>query len=354
MGMKAVRFVGLNRDVWIPDDIEVIIDIVPSWRTNIRSNQPFSGQTKTTWHDTGNPNSDAWGERNWLHSGAGGSYVGYNFAFDAERIIQLTPLNEVTWHAGTPEGNKYSWGAEQCLNTDWNRALRVGAALHGGLCAAMGWSVDEALVQHYVWYGKHCPAQIRNRGLWPTVVQMTREAAARALQAANGAIIPTPAIGAINVGDTFAAVKDTGIRKGWGTASPVSFWIAKGTKGTRIDGDIKEANGLAWINVSVDGKGTGWGVLMDFTKVASASTPVFDGTKDVTINGNVYHADKRTITLTANTNVRQWASTESKVLRVIPAGASEAVLGWVKGQNVDGIDKWWITRDGRVWSGTTR
>jgi hypothetical protein len=190
MVMKKVRFVGLNKDVWIPEDIDVIIDIVPSWRTNIRSNQIFTGQTYTTWHDTGNPNSDAWGERNWLHSGAGGASVGYNFAFDGQRIIQLTPLNEVTWAAGTANGNKFSYHAEQCLNTDWNRALYVGAALHGGLCAANGWDVDKALVQHNVWYGKHCPAQIRNKGLWPNVVQMVKDAKARALAAAGGTEVP--------------------------------------------------------------------------------------------------------------------------------------------------------------------
>ena len=29
MAMKAHRFVGLDRDVWLPDDIAVHIDIVP-------------------------------------------------------------------------------------------------------------------------------------------------------------------------------------------------------------------------------------------------------------------------------------------------------------------------------------
>ena len=193
MGMQKVRFAGLSRDVWLPDDIEVIVDIVPASRTNIRSNQPFTGQNKTTWHDTGNPNSDAWGERNWLHSGAGGAYVGYNFAFDAKRIIQLTPLDEVTWAAGTPDGNRYSWHAEQCLNTDWAGSLRVGAALHGGLIAAKGWSTDTALVKHQYWYGKWCPAQILNRGIWPQVVAMVSDAALKAAGAAAGGKVPDSA-----------------------------------------------------------------------------------------------------------------------------------------------------------------
>lgn len=210
-GYKKYRFVGLDKDVWLPDDIEVIIDIVPSWRTNIRSNQKFTGQTYTTWHDTGNPNSDARGERNWLHSGAGGSAVGYNFAFDDKRIIQLTPLDEVTWAAGTPDGNRYSWHAEQCLAGNWDKTLRIGAALHGGLIAAKGWDVNKALVQHNVWYGKHCPAQIRNRGLWPTVVKMVAQAAAAARAAALGQ-------------DTGDAVDE--VENGWPYPDPTppAFW----------------------------------------------------------------------------------------------------------------------------------
>lgn len=191
-GMKAYRFVGFNQDVWLPDGIDVIIDIVPSSVRNVRSNQTSTAQTSITAHDTGNPNSDAWGERNYLHSGAGGRSVGYNFAFDDKRIIQLTPLNEVTWAAGTTNGNRYSWHAEQCLKADWTRSLEVGAALHGGLIAAKGWDASKALVQHNVWYGKHCPAQIRNRGVWPQFVNMVAAAATKAKGAATGGIVPVP------------------------------------------------------------------------------------------------------------------------------------------------------------------
>src|SRR5690606_25592548 len=42
-----------------------------------------------------------------------------------------------------------------------------------------------------VWYGKHCPAQIRNRGMWGTVVQMTREAFNRAVAASKGQSVPS-------------------------------------------------------------------------------------------------------------------------------------------------------------------
>lgn len=219
MGMKAHRFVGLEKDVWLPDDITVKIDIVPASRTNIRSNQRSTAQTTTTWHDTGNPNSDANGERNWLHSGAGGASVGYNFAFGDKLIIQLTPLNEVTWAAGTATGNRTSWHAEQCLRVaSWENTLKTGAALHGGLCAAKGWDVTKALVQHNVWYGKNCPGQIRKRGEWPKVMNLTVQAANLARQAAAGGSLPplvttTPAPGYAKPSPVIG-LDDTDVSKG--------------------------------------------------------------------------------------------------------------------------------------------
>lgn len=292
--MKKVRFVGLAKDVWLPDDIEVVIDIVPSWRSNIRSNQIFAAQTKETWHDTGNPNSDAWGERNWLHSGAGGAYVGYNFAYDGKRIIQLTPLNEVTWAAGTTEGNRYSWHAEQCLNTNWDACLRVGAALHGGLAAAMGFNIDKALVQHNVWYGKHCPAQIRNRGLWGTVVNMTKKFYKEALAASLGQVIDD----VLGGGESDVVV------------SPRAIILEDGTK--------------------------------------------WDGTSDVTVNTKTYYSDPKTVT-SLGVNVRMWATTTAPLLRTsVAAGDTFDVLGWCHGEMVDGEDRWWISKYySRVWVGGT-
>lgn len=197
MAMKAHRFVGLDRDVWLPDDIAVHIDIVPDrfvgW---VRSGQHFTGQTKTTFHDTGAPGQNARTQRNYLHNGPSENgqrrQVGFNFAVDDREIWQLTPLDEVTWAAGTPEGNRTSWHVEQCYGPgiDWDRSLRNAIALHAGLIAAQGWSTDTALVKHQHWYGKWCPAQVLNRGLWPSVVSRVSQAAAALGRGAEDAIDP--------------------------------------------------------------------------------------------------------------------------------------------------------------------
>ncbi len=197
MEYQAIRFVGLNEDVYLPADVTVTIDIVPDrfigW---VRSGQHFTGQTKTTFHDTGAPGQNARSQRNYLHNGPseGGQrrLVGFNFAVDDHEIIQLTPLDEVTWAAGTPEGNRTSWHVEQCYGPgiDWDGSLRNAIALHAGLIAAKGWSTDTALVKHQHWFGKWCPAQVLNRGMWPSVVSRVSDAAFRAAAAANGGNIP--------------------------------------------------------------------------------------------------------------------------------------------------------------------
>lgn len=194
MPLKAYRFVGLDRDVYLPDDIAVTIDIVPPSRSNIRSNQRYTQQDRSVYHETGNqsPGANALSERNWLHSGAGGQYVGYNFAVDDQRIIQLTPLNEVTWHAGVASWNSRSWGVEQCVGkgVDLDRARRNAAALHGGLAEARGWNPDTAVVQHNAVYGKDCPMIIRHQGLWPKVQGMIRDAVKNAVLARTGEAVP--------------------------------------------------------------------------------------------------------------------------------------------------------------------
>lgn len=200
MAMKTYRFVGLDQDVFLPDDIEVIIDIVPDkligW---VRSGVRETGQTFTTFHDTGTPGSTARAQRNYLHNGP--TYrdekdgkikrrqVGFNFAVDDKQIVQLTPLNEVTWAAGSTKGNRISWATEQCFGSkiDFDRSLRNAIALHAGLIAAKGWSTDTALVQHRNWKDKNCPGQVRNKGIWTSVQRQVGEGVRAILGNGGGA-----------------------------------------------------------------------------------------------------------------------------------------------------------------------
>ena len=182
--MKAHKFVGLGNPVYLPDDIIVEIAIVPATVRNVRSNQKRSLAQVTTFtqHETANFNAGANADmhRRWLHGGASGSSVGFNFAVDDKKIIQLTPLDEVTWAAGTPKGNLSSDHSELCVNSDINhtKARRNAAALAAGVLKARGLSVNAGLVQHNMWYGKNCPALMRanNNAIWnKTFVPMVKE-----------------------------------------------------------------------------------------------------------------------------------------------------------------------------------
>lgn len=181
MALKAYRFPGLNKDVWLPDDIEVVMMPVPDsligWvRSGVTTNVVDGGYS--TYHDTGTPGSNALTQARYLLSGpknGDGSKrkVGFNFAVDDKRIVYLTPLNEVTWAAGTGTGNARSWHVEQCFggSIDFDQAVRNAESLHAGLIHAIGDPVETTLVKHQYWYGKWCPGQVLNKGLWPTVVK---------------------------------------------------------------------------------------------------------------------------------------------------------------------------------------
>jgi hypothetical protein len=197
MGMKAYNFPGFPKNpVWLPDDIEVQIKIIPSSVAGWTSGQRLGGQTMTTWHDTGNDQSSAAGEYTWAAGGgraAINSPGSYNGIFDKDRIIITQRFDEYVGHAGVDIGNRRSWAFEQAYGTGFDAGLRVGAALHGGISAAMGWAVDTHLVQHNYWSGKDCPGQIRRRGLWSKVVALTSDAALKAAGAATGGKVPDSA-----------------------------------------------------------------------------------------------------------------------------------------------------------------
>jgi len=181
---------GLKNPIYLPDWIPVHIKLITNSR--FRNYEKFSGQVKTTWHDTGNPGTNAWGEWTWANNGRQGAGVGgYNGIFDDKVVIIAQPFDEKVWHGGTVPSYT-SWAFEQAWGTgvNWETCLQVGAAVHGGLLASQGLSIA-GLVQHNYWSGKLCPGQIRNRGLWPKVVGMVEAARIGALEAA-GVARPAP------------------------------------------------------------------------------------------------------------------------------------------------------------------
>ncbi len=187
MALKAHTVPGLGKPLWLPDDINVQIKLINN--SNWGGQQRYTGQTLTTWHDTGPTGGNADSEWDWANNGRqGAGAAGYQAIIDDDEIIICHPFDRVTWHAGGDgKGNYQSYGAEQCREgVNRTKAIRNTAAFHGAVCAAKGWEVDTHLVQHHYWYGKNCPSYIRANGLWSSAVKQTTECAAAARAAAGG------------------------------------------------------------------------------------------------------------------------------------------------------------------------
>lgn len=254
-GYKAHHFPGFPRNpVYLPDWIPVEIKIIPSSVPGWTSGTKFTGQTQITWHDTGNPSSSASSEWSWAANGGRAninSPGSYNGIYDRYRIVISQRFDEIVGHAGTPAGNR-SWAFEQAFGPGYAESLPVGAALFGGIIAAMGWSVDTALRKHQDWSGKWCPAQTLNRGMWPQVQAMVADAARKAAAAAAGTD-PAPDIA---VGATVATTVNLYVRDKATTAGGVVTLAAAGTE-YEVIGGPQSADGHQWWHLS-DGTVSGW------------------------------------------------------------------------------------------------
>ena len=81
----------------------------------------------------------------------------------------------------------------------------------------------------------------------------------------------------------------------------------------------------------------------------------WEGDRDIVVNGILFHADPRVVTTKRRAAFRQWAYFKARKTRWdVREGIQIRVLGWVEGEERDGISKWWIGRTGsRTWAGHT-
>lgn len=196
MAYKKYTLPGLSNPVFLPDWLQVQITPIPSSVPGWTSGQRWTGQTKITFHDTGNGQSSATGEYNWARGGGRasiGSPGSYNGIVDGVKFIVTQRFDEYVGHAGTDRGNRDGYAIEMAYGAHgYEAALKAACAVHGAIIAAKGWNADTALVPHQYWSGKWCPAQVLNRGQWSRVVKMVSDAAAASRAAAGGQQPSTP------------------------------------------------------------------------------------------------------------------------------------------------------------------
>lgn len=161
--------------------MEYRIDHIPrETPCNRRPGFPMAATTITI-HNTGNPSSNAHGERTWLTNPPNNRVASYHIVIDEREAIECIPLNESAWHAGDggglKSGNRTSIGIELCESGNYAQTLRNAVQLVADMLRARGWGVDR-LRRHYDWSGKICPRLMYDGGKWTGWEDFKRRVAA--------------------------------------------------------------------------------------------------------------------------------------------------------------------------------
>ncbi len=124
-----------------------------------------------TIHCTGNhkPTATAKGHAAYIFNGSGGSRTSWHYTVDADSIWQHFEDYQACWHAGDAAfgpGNMTSLAIEICVNDKaaFKQACRNAAWLTAQLLKRHNLGID-AVVQHFKWNRKNCPAELRS-GAW--------------------------------------------------------------------------------------------------------------------------------------------------------------------------------------------
>lgn len=179
---------GLDTPIFLPDDVEFTIDLIPFGQRNQRPG--FALRTPSDWiqHETGNyrAGADALMHSRYMDNGAPdgngvSQMLGYHFTTDDKRIIQKLPINEVSYQAadGGGDGNFRCISNELCVHQgiDKARSRRNAEYLAAGVLKALGRTV-ESVGSHWTYnygnapqYRHRCPELMMFKdNYWPTFV----------------------------------------------------------------------------------------------------------------------------------------------------------------------------------------
>ena len=148
-----------------------------------------------TVHETDNSGTGANAvmHANYVRNGGGASQVSFHNSVDSREFVQIMPFNLVGYHAGdgcndraTDFGCFQSIAIETCVNADgdYDQTIRnliagIVAIIKGDsrldFAGRSGRFSPDRIRQHNDWSGKYCPRKIRDRGLWPFILQEVRK-----------------------------------------------------------------------------------------------------------------------------------------------------------------------------------
>jgi len=129
-----------------------------------------------TIHSTGNPESTAQNEHDWLQNSENQNKSSFHVVVDDKKAIWCIPPNEVAWHAGDGRGpgNMKSIGLEICESGDREQTLKNAAHISAIIMDANKIPFAN-LKQHYDWSGKNCPRILRDTKRWEEFKKMIKE-----------------------------------------------------------------------------------------------------------------------------------------------------------------------------------
>ena len=130
--------------------------------------------TSLTIHSTGNLQSTAVNERNWLINPTNNSGASWNICVDEKEAIIAIPLNEKSNHSGDTTGNNTSIGLEICESGDREKTLRNAIQVSAWVLKRFNLTYKD-LKQHFNWNKKNCPRILRETGRWEWFVNEVKK-----------------------------------------------------------------------------------------------------------------------------------------------------------------------------------
>ena len=138
---------------------------------NKRPGEKLKSLDYITIHSTANPSSTAQNERDWLVNPSNTRLASWHIVVDEKEAIQAIPFDEVAFHAGDYDGNRYSVGLEICESGDREKTISNAIKLTAFLLEKFSLDISN-LKQHYDWSGKNCPRILRDTNRWQEFVDL--------------------------------------------------------------------------------------------------------------------------------------------------------------------------------------
>lgn len=156
-------------------DLEIIEEIVPLTNTKIRPGKMRANTKYIVIHNTGMASPVMTASRLSKSINNSTRQASWHFTVDDKEVYQQLLLDEIGWHAGSPEGNNYGIGIEMAVyqGIDLNMAMRRTAKLTAWLMLQYDLGI-ESVKRHYDFSGKHCPQVLMEAGRWEEFLELVQ------------------------------------------------------------------------------------------------------------------------------------------------------------------------------------